>query len=341
MADKFNPLVSILIPVYNGSNFLNSAIESAIAQTYLNVEIIIIDDGSTDKTKEVAGRYKNNKNISYHYKKNGGVSTALNYGIEKAKGEYIAWLSHDDVFLPDKIEKQINLLEDCSSINRQETVQYSAFSEMNEDNIIYDKFEPHKKFPAERLMGAYFPVLLGLVYGCTTLIPIKCFKEIGMYKTELKYVQDVDMWFRLFAKYKIKYLPDVTAIYRKHKAQGTNDTNPQKDFENNNLYKNMVNGMSVDQMIECSGSELKFYKEILAFVYELRYMDAAIYLEERIEKYIFANSKRLKFREITKKLLKKILMILPHYRRLNEIEERQEHINKKVDSIIKLIDKNN
>ena len=106
----FNPLISIVIPVYNGSNYLAEAIESALNQTYKNIEIIVVNDGSTDegKTKEVALRYGDK--IRYFEKDNEGVSTALNLGIKEAKGSYIAWLSHDDLFSNEKIERQVKIL---------------------------------------------------------------------------------------------------------------------------------------------------------------------------------------------------------------------------------------
>ena len=107
---SFDPKVSIIIPVYNGSNYLREAIDSALAQTYKNIEVIVVNDGSDDggKTESIAKSYRNK--IRYIYKKNAGVSTALNAGILAAEGEYISWLSHDDVYIPNKLEVQINYL---------------------------------------------------------------------------------------------------------------------------------------------------------------------------------------------------------------------------------------
>ena len=106
--EDFNPLVSIVIPVYNGANFLAEAIDSALAQTYRNLEVIVVNDGSTDggATERIACSYGDK--IRYFSKPNGGVSSALNLGIEKMKGEYFSWLSHDDLYAPDKIENQVN-----------------------------------------------------------------------------------------------------------------------------------------------------------------------------------------------------------------------------------------
>ena len=105
---EFQPLVSIVIPVYNGSNYMREAIDSALAQTYERVEVIVVNDGSTDDTEQIALSY--GERIRYFRKENGGVSSALNLGIKEMKGEYFSWLSHDDVYTPDKIEVQIDAL---------------------------------------------------------------------------------------------------------------------------------------------------------------------------------------------------------------------------------------
>ena len=97
------PLVSIIIPVFNGSDYLAEAIDSALNQTYTNIEILVINDGSNDleRTKSIAHLY--GEKIRYFEKKNGGVSSALNLGIKEMKGEYFSWLSHDDNFNDTKI----------------------------------------------------------------------------------------------------------------------------------------------------------------------------------------------------------------------------------------------
>ena len=98
-----NNKVSIIIPVYNGENYIREAIDSALSQTYKNIEIIVVNDGSKDNTDEICKSY--GKKIKYIKKENGGVATALNTGIKAAKGQYIAWLSHDDLYKENRIEK--------------------------------------------------------------------------------------------------------------------------------------------------------------------------------------------------------------------------------------------
>ena len=107
---KFNPLVSIIIPVFNGSNYLEDAIQSCLNQYYKNIEILVINDGSDDDhaTEQIAAKYKDK--IRYFYKENGGCGSALNLGIQEMKGEYFSWLSHDDLYSPNKINSQIEVL---------------------------------------------------------------------------------------------------------------------------------------------------------------------------------------------------------------------------------------
>ena len=104
----YKPLVSIIIPLYNGSNYVEEAIKSALAQTYDNIEIVVVNDGSTDNGAGKAICEKYLDKILYFEKENGGCASALNYGIKKANGDFISWLSHDDLYFPEKVEKQIN-----------------------------------------------------------------------------------------------------------------------------------------------------------------------------------------------------------------------------------------
>ena len=113
-----DPLVSIVIPVYNGANYMREAIDSALAQTYSNIEIIVVNDGSNDggATRDIALSYGDK--IRYFEKENGGVSTALNLGIKNMRGKYFSWLSHDDVYLPEKIQVEIDALRKAGDMSR-------------------------------------------------------------------------------------------------------------------------------------------------------------------------------------------------------------------------------
>ena len=100
-----NKLVSVIIPVYNGENYLSQAIDSVIDQTYSPIELIIVDDGSTDKSKEIASSYSQ---VNYVYQENQGVAIARNTGIFKSQGEYIAFLDQDDIWTANKLKLQVD-----------------------------------------------------------------------------------------------------------------------------------------------------------------------------------------------------------------------------------------
>lgn len=237
-----NPKVTILIPVYNGSNFIKQAIQSAINQTYKNIEILVINDGSTDngKTEKVIKEFGDK--VKYIKKENGGVASALNLGIKEATGEYIAWLSHDDIYLPNKIEKEIKALEKLEDKN---TIIFSNFELIDENGITFSTTNFTKNIRKEKFCQGIYPVLKGAVNGCSILIPKICFEDVGYFKEELKTTNDYEMWIRLFSKYPSYFIEDAIIKYRIHPNQDTNK-NPVYISECNELWKNIINSLSED-----------------------------------------------------------------------------------------------
>ncbi len=102
-----NKLVSVIIPTYNRAKTLPRAIKSALSQSYKNIEVIIVDDGSTDNTEEIVKNYQDSRIVFLKHITNEGCAAALNTGISNVKGEYVAFLDSDDEWLPTKIEKQM------------------------------------------------------------------------------------------------------------------------------------------------------------------------------------------------------------------------------------------
>src|SRR4051812_20505544 len=110
-----NPLVSIIVPVYNGANYVGEAIQSALAQTYPNIEVLVVDDGSTDggATRAVIDSFGDRiRSIS---QPNGGVASALNTGITHMRGSFFSWLSHDDLYRPEKVSRQVETWRNFAS----------------------------------------------------------------------------------------------------------------------------------------------------------------------------------------------------------------------------------
>lgn len=215
------PLVSIVIPVYNGSNYMREAIDSALAQTYKNIEVIVVNDGSKDDgaTEDIAKSY--GEKIRYFSKENGGVSSALNLGIAMMKGEYLSWLSHDDVYCPTKVEKQVALLQNCeygTAIAMCSTQQINAQSKPMGNPL-------KAKLPSGQLLvweQALMHVINYSCNGCALLIPRILIEKCGSFDERLRYCQDFLMWVRLFMSgCSLIYHDDVEVFSRVHAQQVT------------------------------------------------------------------------------------------------------------------------
>lgn len=220
MSDINMPLVSIIIPVYNGANYMREAIDSALAQTYKNCEIIVVNDGSRDdgETDRVARSYGDK--IRYILKENGGVSTALNEGIRNMKGEYFSWLSHDDVYGPNKIAHQMSYACDDTVVMCGRYLINSK-SERLED--VRDKYRFQEEKDLNHREALIALLQQGCFNGCALLIPKKAFDDSGLFDEELRYCQDFLMWIRIFLKgYKLKCIVNKDVQSRVHNAQLTN-----------------------------------------------------------------------------------------------------------------------
>lgn len=215
------PLVSIIIPVYNGSNYVREAIDSALAQTYSHKEIIVVNDGSTDggATEEIILSYGDA--VRYVKKENGGVSSALNAGIQAMHGEYFSWLSHDDTYMPEKVKTQVELLKKTSSEN---VIVMCANQHIDKNSAPLGK-PRFSELPSRETVDWEQALSFVMKYscnGCTLLIPRKAFEECGTFHEGLRYSQDFLMWTLLFIhKYSLLYHDDVLVGSRVHDRQLT------------------------------------------------------------------------------------------------------------------------
>lgn len=191
--------MSIVIPVYNGINYLREAIDSALAQTYNNTEVIVVNDGSNDNgaTERIALEYGDR--IRYFAKPNGGVSSALNYGIRMMKGEYFSWLSHDDIYTPQKVMDSVEQIKNAYMMG-EKCVAYTDGCFISKDGKQIRRFTRH--FSPGKVYSGFDivndMVHRGTVNGCCLLIPKDAFYEFGMFDESLRYAQDVLMWYRIF-----------------------------------------------------------------------------------------------------------------------------------------------
>jgi glycosyltransferase involved in cell wall biosynthesis len=243
------PLVSIVIPVYNGANFLRDAIESALAQTYPRREVIVVNDGSTDggATEAVAKSF--NDRIRYFSKPNGGVASALNHGIERMAGDYFSWLSHDDMYHPNKLELQVLALGRLDSC----TVVYSDFEALDvASGAVRPIVLPDT--PAERFR--WFISVNNSLHGCTVLVPRACFRKCGLFNEQLRTTQDYDMWFRIAARFRFVHVPGVVVTARHHPGQETNLLRGLALQECDRLLANFVEQLGEEEVRGAPGESL-------------------------------------------------------------------------------------
>ena len=211
---KDNPLVSIIIPVYNGADYMREAINSALAQTYSNIEVLVINDGSSDEgmTERIALEYGNR--IRYFRKENGGVASALNLGVKMMTGDYFSWLSHDDVYLPNRVERLISFL---STLKDRNAIVFSGYQTINEAGKVLEVFHlPSRVY--NNIPGLIAIDTERTLNGCTMLIPRNLLEE-NPFDESLRYTQDYDLWRRLVKIVPFVYLDECLFQSRQHPMQ--------------------------------------------------------------------------------------------------------------------------
>ena len=257
--------VSIIIPAYNASNYLDEAIQCALKQTYKNIEIIVVNDGSNDdnKTRAVADKYKNE--IKYYEQKNGGVSSALNSGIKIMTGEYFSWLSHDDLYDYKKIEKQMKYIyrekDDDLIIGC-----LHSFVDKNAELLFNGKYiDNRKNYQNQRPLKYLFE---GYINGCDLLINKKLFEKYGLFDEKLKTTQDYDMWFRLLKNKNSKLLivPEYLVKSRCHEEQVSKAKIEYHVKECEQLWQGMINSLNESEKKSIYGKTYLFYENIYNYL---------------------------------------------------------------------------
>ena len=278
-----DPKVSIIIPVYNGSNYLKDAIDSALAQTYKNIEIIVVNDGSNDKgaTEKIAKSYGDK--ITYYKKENGGVATALNLGIKKMTGEYFSWLSHDDMYKPDRTEKMIRRLSIENDTDKLAIASsFTYFTAISE-------FSPPRLSDCDPVHPLSY-LFLGYINGCSILVPKAIIQNTGLFNEQLPTTQDFDYWFRMLRKNKLIYLDEELTLSRSHEEQGSKAELSVHVKECDELWLSIAQTLSSAEKIKIFGSEFKFYNNLFKFLKEnTLYNKAILYMKESAFKIIQEN----------------------------------------------------
>ena len=264
-AAGFYPKVSIIIPVYNGVNYMCQAIESALLQTYGNIEVIVVNDGSTDggATAQTAFIYRDK--IRYFSKPNGGVATALNLGIEKMEGEYFSWLSHDDMYSPTKIEEEVRCLAKQSD---PATLIAEGYQVVNSAGEYMYTVNIHSLYDKGRLANPLFVLMRGGINGCAMLIHKSHFERVGVFDPALPTTQDYDLWFRMFRGQAFCYMKTANVLSRSHEEQGSKALLFDHVKECDELWIGMMEKLTVAEKCNMCGSEFQFYQELWDFLHK-------------------------------------------------------------------------
>lgn len=275
-------MVSVIIAVYNGEMYIRQAVESILNQTYKDIELIVVDDGSTDNTKNILSSYLN---IKYIYQDNKGEGAARNLGVSQANGEYIAFLDADDLYKIDKIEKQVNVLK----TNKEIDVVYCDLDVVDENlkytntlksEGVYDKRED--LLP----MMLYRQVVQGPI---CMMIRKKCADEVK-WEENYTYIVDYIYTINLAKKFNFKYLEEPLYVYRRHNNNLSNSH--EKTLVEEREFLKSIGIEEIYKIINNSNFDLYNKKLLFAkiLIKMLKYNEAQSKLEElkdiKNDKYI-------------------------------------------------------
>lgn len=205
------PKVSVIVPAYNLEPYLKTALNSVRIQSYENFEALIIDDGSTDNTAEIALAFcQKDSRFRLLQKPNGGLSSARNYGIRNALGEYIALLDGDDLYLPDKLATHVNVLENSPTTG----VVYSATRAIRDDGKRTFMVISGKPINSNCLVALLYKNFIA--HGSNAVFRSSLISEVGEFDETLSSCEDLDFWLRVAATqcWQFYRLPKVLCCYR-------------------------------------------------------------------------------------------------------------------------------
>ena len=231
-----NPLVSVIMPVYNGERYISEAIESVLSQTYQNLELIIVNDGSTDNSKTAIESYLQDPRIRYFEQPNAGVAAARNTAIKESQGKLIGFLDQDDFWYINKLKIQIEYLERHKNIS----LVYSDYEVIDEINNKIENASDKADYDLSKcdFVSLFIKNKIGIL---TVLTYKRCILSSGQFNQNLKGTDDYELWMKIALQYKLAYQPEVLAAYRSHGYNTSNDKLKMLIFESmalDNIIKN-------------------------------------------------------------------------------------------------------
>ncbi len=207
MDSSMTPMISVLLPVYNGEKYLREAIDSILNQTYRDFEFLIINDGSTDKSVEIIQKYNDSRIKLIHNKENMGLIYTLNKGLDLANGQYIARMDADDISLPNRLKLQVDFMENHSNVGM---LSGNVISIDSNSKVISQKWWVDNNLPIEWLLIWENPIAHpSVMLRCKTLLGNKL-----IYNENKRHAEDYDLWCNMALSTNIERLEDVVLMYR-------------------------------------------------------------------------------------------------------------------------------
>jgi glycosyltransferase involved in cell wall biosynthesis len=216
------PKVDIIIPAYNAARYLAAALASVEAQTFADWRIMLIDDGSTDNTAEVAAPFMERLGQRFKYIKqeNQGLPAARNAAIRNSSSEYMALLDSDDIWLPDRLAESLRYLESHPSVG----ISHSSVAFVDETGKILQTFDTPQKH-GEGMVAPYI-YMRKLQLPCPTVtFRRSCIEKVGLFDETMRATEDRDLWFRIALHFEVGFVPKVLAHYRVSAASMSSDPN--------------------------------------------------------------------------------------------------------------------
>ena len=212
-ARSVTPAVTVIIPTFNRAALLPKAVESVLAQTFQDFEIVLVDDASSDSTPNVIRGFSDPRIRYVRHDSNRGIAVARNTGVANARGRFIAFLDDDDEWLPVKLERQIEILENSS---RSVGAVYSAFEKVDKDTgervaVVRPAKSGH--ILNELCMRNWIGT------ASTVCLKRECFEEVGWFDERVTFGEEYDMWIRIAHRYDFKYLDEILVRYGVHSFQ--------------------------------------------------------------------------------------------------------------------------
>jgi len=209
------PNVSVVLTCYNGARWIGRAIESVLSQTYEDFELLIVDDGSLDNSKQIVASYLRDERVRYIYQENRGFSAAINNGIEESGGSLVGFIGQDDLWMPNKLKLQIKYLCRHKDVDLVHSNCYSIDSEGRIIEVIEAKVPNTSKKKTIELL-----FLNNFIGFETVLVKRKCFEEVGFFDERMVGFSDHDMWLRIAGSFNVGGYIDLPLVKkRQHEFQ--------------------------------------------------------------------------------------------------------------------------